>query len=64
MEKSEGMGTYAWANNEIYDGQWLGGMKHGYGMWRGPKGDSYIGEWKFGKTEGFGVHTWINGNLK
>lgn len=37
-------------------------MKHGSGMWRGPKGDSYIGEWKFGKADGYGVHVWLNGN--
>lgn len=61
--KPEGIGTYTYFNNEIYDGQWVNGMKHGSGIWRGSKNDSYIGEWKFGKPDGYGVHTWINGNL-
>ena len=55
------MGTYMWFNSEIYDGQWMGGMKHGLGMWRGQKGDSFTGEWKFGKADGYGVHIWVNG---
>jgi len=26
------------SNGEIYDGEWLAGMKHGSGLWRGSKG--------------------------
>jgi len=54
----------------MYEGEWVNGMKHGSGVWKGLKGDSYIGEWKFGKADGYGVniiiilkvHTWINGD--
>ena len=59
--KPEGVGVYTYHNGEIYDGQWVNGMKHGSGIWRGSKNDSYIGEWKFGKPDGYGVHTWVNG---
>ena len=51
---------------EFYDGQWVKGLKQGYGMWRGPKGqkneqpDEYIGEWLDNKPNGFGKHTWGN----
>ena len=38
-----GQGKYIWASGEFYDGQWLDGMKEGYGVWEGLVGDSYIG---------------------
>ena len=53
-----------YSNGEVYEGEWINGMKHGSGIWRGNKGDSYIGEWKFGKADGYGVHTWLNGKKK
>jgi 1-phosphatidylinositol-4-phosphate 5-kinase len=38
-----GKGIYTWYNGDIYDGEWLDGMKHGYGVWKNFAGDSYIG---------------------
>jgi hypothetical protein len=32
-----------WKNGEIYDGEWVEGVKDGYGIWKGTNGDSYIG---------------------
>jgi hypothetical protein len=60
--KAHGKGVYVWDNkNELYDGEWREGMKHGYGLWKGQGGDSYIGEWRENKAHGYGVHTWKNG---
>lgn len=34
---------FKWAHGEVYDGEWLKGVKEGYGIWKGTEGDSYIG---------------------
>ena len=51
MNKAEGKGV-----------QWVKGVKHGFGIWKGLEGDNYVGEWKEGKVEGYGVHSWKNGD--
>ena len=38
-----GKGLYTWTNGDTYDGEWVNGVKHGYGVWNGITGDSYIG---------------------
>ena len=45
MGKAHGKGVYTWKNGEIYDGEWVNGVKQGYGIWKGLNNDSYIGEW-------------------
>lgn len=42
--KAEGKGVYTWLNGEIYDGEFVAGKKHGFGIWKGCCGDSYMGE--------------------
>ncbi len=60
--KVEGKGVYTWVQtDEVYDGEWQQGQRHGYGIWKSNRGDSYIGEWKHGKADGYGVHQWTNG---
>jgi hypothetical protein len=42
--KAHGQGHYTWkATGEVYDGEWVRGVRHGYGVWKNLKGDSYIG---------------------
>ena len=47
---------------EVYDGEWMMGIKHGYGVWKGTNGESYIGQWQAGKAQGYGVHVFANGD--
>ena len=45
MGKADGKGVYTWVNGEVYDGEWMNGIKHGYWVWKGTNGESYIGQW-------------------
>jgi TPR repeat protein len=37
-----------------YEGTWLAGKRHGYGLSRSPDGSSYLGEWQNGNRHGLG----------
>jgi len=41
--KANGKGVFTWSHGEVYDGEWVNGVKEGYGIWRSAEGDSYIG---------------------
>ena len=41
-------------NNELYQGEWKGGEKHGRGIYRFENGDVYDGTWENGKRSGIG----------
>jgi hypothetical protein len=54
--KKHGTGIMKSSNGNIYDGQWIEGIKNGKGVYY----DSttkvvYSGEWKDGKKNGFGI---------
>ena len=50
--KKSGKGTYKWADNSIYDGNWLDNNIEGFGEYRWPDNRVYIGEWKENKLHG------------
>jgi hypothetical protein len=63
MGKPDGKGIYNWAHGEVYDGEFVKGVKEGYGVWTGADGiENYIGQWVNSKAEGYGVHVWANGD--
>mmetsp|Transcript_5033 Transcript_5033/g.9005 ORF Transcript_5033/g.9005 Transcript_5033/m.9005 type:complete len:346 (+) Transcript_5033:52-1089(+) len=55
----------------VYDGEWLGGMRHGVGKQTWPDKTEYIGEWLRGRANGKGrikhsdgdvfIGEWVNG---
>ncbi|XP_008323300.1 alsin isoform X3 [Cynoglossus semilaevis] len=58
--KMHGLGTYRYANGEIYDGSFQDGMRHGHGMQRTGKLNTscpsvFIGQWLQDKKTGYGV---------
>lgn len=52
----EGKGRFDWYNGEFFNGQWMAGVKEGYGVWKSPHGDCYEGEWKKNAQNGKGVY--------
>jgi len=48
-------GKMRYYNNDYYDGEFLGGVRHGSGTWLNVAGDKYHGAWKEDKKEGYGV---------
>lgn len=46
----------------MYIGEWIGGIRMGYGKMTWEDGTYYDGEWKYGKAEGKGFLSYNNGN--
>jgi len=57
----ECFGSATKSGGEVYTGEWLRGLEHGYGTQVWPDGSVYVGEWKSGYMHGFGVRTWPQG---
>ena len=43
---------FIYKNGAIYDGEWVGDMKDGYGILRWPENGKYEGDWKYDKAHG------------
>jgi len=54
--------VYNYKNRGIYDGEWFGGFRHGYGTMKWNDGSTYRGQWSFGKASGKGVFSFPNGD--
>jgi hypothetical protein len=48
-------GVHGYPNGSRYEGQWLNGRRHGYGVWTRPDGTMYVGEWENDKPQGQGT---------
>ena len=44
--------THNYKSGSIYNGEWLGGFRHGNGTIKYPDGSHYKGEWNIGKPHG------------
>jgi len=54
--KKHGTGIMKTTNGNIYDGQWIEGIKNGQGVYYDATTKVvYDGEWKDGKKNGFGI---------
>lgn len=61
-----GYGQYFWKNGSIYSGQFVDGVKQGFGRWRKSKEyitNLYEGQYFNDKKEGFGIFRWVSGNM-
>ena len=53
----------AFPSGITYEGQWLGELKHGFGIQKWPDGAQYEGEWSEGKANGDGKFTHADGDI-
>eukprot|EP01114_Cavostelium_apophysatum_P014979 TRINITY_DN3999_c0_g2_i2.p1 TRINITY_DN3999_c0_g2~~TRINITY_DN3999_c0_g2_i2.p1 ORF type:complete len:442 (-),score=85.91 TRINITY_DN3999_c0_g2_i2:582-1907(-) len=66
-----GMSSFIFKNGNVYEGEWLDGLRHGYGrmlyMTNTNTLDSFVesfeGDWKKGKKHGTGIYVWSNGDI-
>lgn len=57
----DGKGTMKYDNGDVYEGEWVDGMREGKGCMKYNNGDMYDGEWKTDMREGQGEYTWKDG---
>lgn len=61
------LGTYKWGNHSQYEGDFVEGARHGYGIWVAnyldPNSDRYEGHYQHDKKSGFGIYRWKNGTI-
>jgi MORN repeat len=46
---------------DVFKGEWRGGMAHGWGKKQFRCGDLHEGYYKEDKRSGFGIYIWVNG---
>ena len=47
----------------LYEGQWLGGFRHGRGKMHFRDGATYEGTWYLGRAQGYGKFTKVKGEM-
>lgn len=61
-----GKGTYKWKNGSIYVGDFVKGLKHGFGKWKKEADaiitNTYEGEYRYDQKAGKGTYVWSSGN--
>mmetsp|Transcript_32891 Transcript_32891/g.57483 ORF Transcript_32891/g.57483 Transcript_32891/m.57483 type:complete len:372 (-) Transcript_32891:1373-2488(-) len=58
LAKAREKKTHAYKNGGVYDGQWLGGFRDGWGIMVWADGSIYRGFWSFGYPKGEGKFTY------
>ncbi|MFM2112665.1 MAG: hypothetical protein RLZZ271_1325 [Pseudomonadota bacterium] len=63
-----GQGRFSYPNGDVYEGQWVDGLRNGGGrLIFGPGsswyGDRYEGQWKDDQQHGYGRYTWVFGDV-
>ncbi|CAF3897884.1 unnamed protein product [Adineta steineri] len=54
-----GKGRRQYASGNLYEGMWVNGKRHGYGVFSWSNGNGeYIGQWENGIQQGHGIHIW------
>merc|ERR1712050_827975 len=54
---------YTFKSGAVYDGEWKGCMRHGYGVQQWPDGTTYAGEWEESRAEGRGRFVHCDGEM-
>ena len=54
--------THQYQSGAVYEGEWIGGMRSGYGKMTWPDKAFYEGEWQHGKACGQGKFTYEDGD--
>jgi hypothetical protein len=58
------IGSYTNNNGNKYEGEYLNGKAHGYGIYLYVLGDRYVGQWNDGLQEGLGIEYFKDGFVK
>lgn len=54
-----GKGRRQYASGNLYEGMWVNGKRHGYGIFSWSNGNGeYMGQWIDGVQNGHGIHIW------
>jgi TonB family protein len=61
---SECVGPFIQANGEMYAGEWLDDMKHGWGAHTRADGTKYVGQFQRSKRHGEGIYYSANGTVR
>ena len=61
--KMSGKGIYRWDDGDVYDGEYLDGLRHGLGVERFASGTIYEGEFRASKKSGHGIFRYANGDV-
>ncbi len=54
---------FTFKSGAIYEGQWKGKIREGFGTQIWPDGAKYLGEWKNNKAEGKGKFWHVDGDM-
>ena len=63
FRKSNGFGTFIFANGAKYVGEWKNDKKHGNGIYTWNSGTEYVGQYKDDLKHGQGTQTRANGTI-
>ena len=58
----EGQGTFSYADDSVYAGQWKDNKRNGTGILTRPKGSKYEGHWKDDQFDGHGTYIYPDGS--
>lgn len=58
----DGKGIYVYTNGYKYQGNFVNGVREGYGQLSNPNGESYDGMWADDNFSGQGTYIWPNGS--
>ena len=61
---SNGQGTYAYHNGDIYVGEHKDNKRYGQGTYVYADGDKYVGGYKYGQRHGQGTFTRVDGKVE
>lgn len=54
---------YTFKSGAVYDGEWIGGIRDGFGCQTWPDGAKYTGEWRDDKANGRGTFVHVSGDV-
>ena len=57
----DGQGKMMYDNGDVYDGEWVNGVRQGIGRMTYANGDIYDGAWLNDMWNGYGEYTWADG---
>lgn len=63
LEKREKRPPYTFSSGAVYEGEWVGNVRDGYGVQTWPDGARYEGEWKNNKAHGKGKFYHVDGDV-
>ena len=61
--KRDRRAAYTFRSGAVYEGEWLGNFRYGFGCMIWPDGAKYIGNWSFNKANGKGQFIHAEGDV-